>query len=34
MKYHFKWIKIKENTDFQMTQYTFFDENDDEIRLH
>ena len=34
IQYHFKWIKIKENTDFQMTQYTFFDGNDDEIRLH
>ena len=33
MKY-FKWINVKENPDYQYTQYTFFDGNDDEIRLN
>ena len=33
MKY-FKWISVKENPDYQYTQYTFFDSNDDEIRLN
>ena len=28
-----KWIKIKENNDFQMLEYKFFDELEDEIRL-
>ena len=32
-KYH-KWIKIKEVSDFSMTEYKFYDENEDEIRLN
>lgn len=32
-KYH-KWVKIKEVSDFSMTEYRFFDDNDDEIRLN
>jgi ribonuclease G len=28
-----KWIKIKQNNDFQLLEYKFFDELDDEIRL-
>lgn len=28
-----KWIQIKENNDFQLLEYKFFDELDDEIRL-
>lgn len=32
MKYQ-KWIRIQVNNDFHLTQYKFFDENDDEIRL-
>ena len=31
---YFKWINLKESQDFQYTQYTFFDGNDDEIRLN
>jgi len=30
---YFKWIKLKENQDFHLTQYTFYDGNQDEIRL-
>ncbi len=30
---HQKWIRIQVNNDFHLTQYKFFDENDDEIRL-
>ena len=30
---YFKWIKLKENQDFHLTQYTFYDGNNDEIRL-
>jgi ribonuclease G len=30
---YFKWVKIKPNSDFALTQYTFTDDNDDEIRL-
>lgn len=29
-----RWIHLKENTDFQMIEYKFFDENDEEIRLN
>ncbi len=32
MKY-FKWIKIFSKGNYQVMQYTFFDDNDDEIRL-
>lgn len=28
-----KWIHIKDNIDYPMLKYTFFDKNDDEIRL-
>ncbi|MEM6966212.1 MAG: Rne/Rng family ribonuclease [Bacteroidota bacterium] len=31
---HFKWIHLRENSDYQFTEYTFFDGNDDEIRLN
>lgn len=30
---HRKWIRVQPNSDFPMTGYKFFDENDDEIRL-
>ncbi len=30
---YYKWIKIVGNTDYHLTEYTFYDENDDEIRL-
>ena len=30
---YFKWIKLEENQDFHLTQYTFYDGNEDEIRL-
>jgi len=30
---YFKWIRIKPNSDFALTQYTFTDDNEDEIRL-
>lgn len=33
MKYY-KWIRIHLNNDFHLMQYRFYDENDDEIRLH
>ena len=29
-----KWIKISVNNDYQLTEYRFFDEQNDEIRLH
>ena len=28
-----RWIRIVANHDFQLTEYKFYDENDDEIRL-
>lgn len=31
---HYKWVNIKANADFQLVQYSFFDENEDEIRLN
>lgn len=31
---HFKWIKIQPDNDYYMTQYKFYDEQDDEIRLN
>jgi len=31
---HFKWIKILANNDYALTEYKFFDRNDDEIRLN
>lgn len=37
MRWYFKynkWIKIREVVDFSMTEYKFFDENEDEIRLN
>lgn len=30
----YKWIKIETDEDYLLTQYTFFDDNDDEIRLN
>ncbi|MEM1323419.1 MAG: Rne/Rng family ribonuclease [Bacteroidota bacterium] len=33
-KKHLKWIKIGAKTDYQLTEYRFFDENSDEIRLN
>jgi len=33
MKYY-KWMRVQSNNDFHLTQYQFFDENDDEIRLN
>lgn len=30
----YKWIRIQPNTDYHLTKYRFFDENDDEIRLN
>ncbi len=30
---YFKWIYIKANTDYHLTEYRFFDDNDDEIRM-
>lgn len=30
---HFRWIKIYENEDFGLTEYCFFDANDEEIKL-
>ena len=32
LKYH-KWIRIAPDIEYPMLRYTFFDENDDEIRL-
>ena len=29
-----KWIRIRPNTDFHLNKYTFFDSNEDEIRLN
>lgn len=31
---YFKWIKVKTNSEFQLTQYKFYDSNEDEIRLN
>lgn len=31
---HGRWIKLKLNPDFQLIQYCFYDENDEEIRLN
>lgn len=31
---HFKWVRIQSNTDYHLTQYRFFDGNQDEIRLN
>jgi ribonuclease G len=33
LKYR-KWIKIKEEGDFAVTKYKFYDKNNDEIRLN
>ncbi|MCB9293200.1 MAG: Rne/Rng family ribonuclease [Lewinellaceae bacterium] len=30
----YKWVRIQPNTDYHLTKYRFFDENDDEIRLN
>ncbi len=30
----FRWIKVTEDADFQLTEYKFFDSNQDEIRLN
>ena len=30
----YKWVRISSNNDFHLTQYKFYDENDDEIRLN
>ena len=30
---HKKWISIRSNTDYQLLEYRFFDQHDDEIRL-
>ena len=30
---YFKWIKIVSNGNYQVMQYTFYDNNEDEIRL-
>lgn len=31
---YYKWINIKANTDYYLTEYRFFDNNEDEIRLN
>ncbi len=31
---YFNWVKIRSNPDYFITQYRFFDNNDDEIRLN
>lgn len=31
---HYKWIAIRANSDFPLNKYSFFDENEDEIRLN
>ncbi|MCB0553633.1 MAG: Rne/Rng family ribonuclease [Phaeodactylibacter sp.] len=31
---YYKWIRIQPNSDFHLTKYRFFDENEDEIRLN
>ncbi len=31
---HLKWVRINGNNDYSMTEYRFFDGNDDEIRLN
>lgn len=33
LKYH-KWIRINQDSNIPLTQYNFYDENDDEIRLN
>ena len=30
----FRWIKVKSDADYQLTEYRFFDSNEDEIRLN
>ena len=30
----FRWIKVKPDSDFQLTEYKFYDSNEDEIRLN
>ena len=30
----FRWIKVQPDTDYQLTEYRFFDANEDEIRLN
>jgi len=32
-KKYYTWIKVEENTDYFLDQYTFFNKNGDEIRL-
>lgn len=31
---YYKWIRIQENSDYHLTKYHFFDNNEDEIRLN
>ncbi len=31
---YLKWVRIQPNSDFHLTKYRFYDENDDEIRLN
>ncbi len=31
---HLKWVRVHADADYGLTTYTFFDENDDEIRLN
>jgi ribonuclease G len=31
---HYKWIKLKENANYHLSEYRFFDDNEDEIRLN
>ena len=31
---HRKWIKVESDSNYPLTQYTFFDENEDEIRMN
>jgi ribonuclease G len=31
---YYKWINIRSNTDYSLTEYRFFDNNEDEIRLN
>ena len=33
LKFH-KWIRIKQDSNYALTKYSFFDENEDEIRLN
>ena len=30
----FRWIKVNADADYQLTEYRFFDSNEDEIRLN